>query len=111
MHWAAPLGAVLLGRFQFVPGAWLAFFVVILIHELGHAAVVKAVRAHVEGIDLNFIGGVCKWHGSASPFSRALIAWGGVWAQLPLAIATFILLFAFGEPSNPYLYQATYMLS
>lgn len=83
-HWTVPVGAVLFGHFRFVPGFWLAFVLIVLVHELGHAAVVWAYRHRVLSIDVTGFGGLCSWTGSATPFERAAIAWGGVLAQLGL---------------------------
>lgn len=84
IHWSALLGAVFFSGFRFAPGAWLGFVLVILAHELGHALVVRATRQQLLGVDVHALGGECRWSGYASPLERALIAWGGVWAQLAL---------------------------
>jgi Zn-dependent protease len=84
LHWTVPLGAFVIGQFRFVPGFWLGFFFVILIHELGHAAMVRACGARVRNVDLHGAGGDCSWDGTVTPVQRALIAWGGVLAQLVL---------------------------
>lgn len=99
IHWSAPLGALFFGGFAFRPGFWLGFFVVIILHELGHAVVVKAVRQHVAGIDVIALGGVCKWSGPVTSIQRALIAWGGVWAQMLLFAAAQITLFFWAPPT------------
>lgn len=104
IHWSAPLGALFFGGFAFRPGFWLGFFAIIILHELGHAVVVKAVRQHVAGIDVIALGGVCKWSGSVTPIQRALIAWGGVWAQMVLFAAAQIILL-FWSPSTAFLYD------
>lgn len=82
MHWTAPLSAFLFGRMRYAPGFWLGFLVVILVHELGHALVVRACGARVRYVDLHGAGGDCTWDGEVTPTKRALIAWGGVLAQL-----------------------------
>ena len=85
LHWSAALGALFFSGFRFAPGAWLGFVLVILAHELGHAFVVRRTRQVLLGVDVHGLGGECRWSGHASPMQRALIAWGGVWAQLALA--------------------------
>ena len=84
LHWSAPLGAFFFGGFRFAPGFWLGFVIVILIHELGHAFVVRRARQTVLSVDVHGLGGVCQWVGNASPIERACIAWGGVWGQMAL---------------------------
>ncbi|MHB8874667.1 MAG: hypothetical protein ACYC8T_13340 [Myxococcaceae bacterium] len=87
MHWTAPLGLFVFTGFRFDPVAWLCFLGVVLVHELGHALVVKACRATPVAIELTGFGGLCYWRGEVSPVGRAAIAWGGVWAQLVLLLA------------------------
>jgi stage IV sporulation protein FB len=84
MHWSAIFGAIFFSGMRFAPGAWLGFIVVILAHELGHAFIVRRTGQHVHGVDIHGLGGECRWSGHATPLERALIAWGGVWAQLAL---------------------------
>jgi stage IV sporulation protein FB len=105
LHWTAPLGAILFGRFRFVPAFWGAFLALVLIHELGHAAMVRMARARVTMIDLDGAGGLCHWRGSVSPMREALIAWGGIFGQLVALAVTYALVFAFGRPENEYVAQ------
>ncbi len=87
LHWSALLGALFFSGFRFAPGSWLGFVLVILVHELGHAAVVKITRQRVHGVTIHGMGGECQWSGNATPIQRACIAWGGVWGQLALFVA------------------------
>ncbi len=84
IHWTTPIVAFLLTRLSFVPGAWLGFLVIVLVHELGHALVVRSVRAHVLSINVHGFGGTCEWYGNVTAKQRAMIAWGGVIAQAAL---------------------------
>jgi len=76
----------------------LGFFFLLVVHELGHAAVAKWRNVGVESIQLFFMHGLCT-HGE--PYHEeddVLIAWGGVAAQfivLVLAFGTSMLLAAF----------------
>lgn len=81
LHWSAPLGALVFGGLRFAPGFWLGFALLIMVHELGHAWVVKRVGARARSVDILAYGGLCHWQGQVSPMGRACIAWGGVWAQ------------------------------
>ncbi|HXU80315.1 MAG TPA: hypothetical protein VN914_02890 [Polyangia bacterium] len=98
-HWTIPFGAFVFGHLQFVPGFWLGFFLLILIHELGHAIVVRSQRCRVISIDVHGLGGLCQWSGSATPIGRARIAWGGVQAQLLALLFTLVLVEMFGRPT------------
>lgn len=89
LHWSLLLGLMFFGGLRFAPGFWLGFVIVILIHELGHALVVKITRQRVTGITIHGMGGECAWSGNPTPIQRACIAWGGVWAQLVLFVIAF----------------------
>ena len=89
IHWSAPIGAFLwtggspsLARI----GAWI---LMIVLHELGHAVLVKHARAHVIHVTIHAFGGECMWQGDVTPIQRAMIAFGGVWAQGLLALGAF----------------------
>jgi Zn-dependent protease len=92
IHWSTPVGALVFTRFMFLPGAWLGFFLIVLLHELGHAVLVRAARMQVVSIDVLGFGGLCRWYGVPSPRWRALIAWGGVFAQALLLVGTLLTL-------------------
>ncbi|MCC6648117.1 MAG: hypothetical protein IT374_21425 [Polyangiaceae bacterium] len=89
-HWSVPLGLLLLSRLRFAPGVWLGFVIVILLHELGHALLVRRAGLPVLGVDLSGLGGLCRFAGPASPWQAGVIAWGGVLAQAPLAAGAFV---------------------
>jgi len=101
-HWSVPLGALLLGGFRFDPAFWLGFVVLVLVHEFGHALVVRACRQRVLSIDVHGVGGLCRWAGTVTPMQRAAIAWGGVWAQLVLCLATVLFGALHGPPETPF---------
>lgn len=84
IHWSLVLGLLFFSGMRFAPGFWLGFVIVILVHELGHALIVKITRQRVHGVTIHGMGGECQWSGNATPIERACIAWGGVWAQLAL---------------------------
>lgn len=102
IHWTTPLGALVFGRLEWVPGFWLGFVALVLVHELGHALVVRATGHRVVAVDVHGLGGVCHWEGDATPLARASIAWGGVWGQLALLAVTVVALLAFGRPASPF---------
>jgi len=102
LHWTVPLGALVFSGFRWAPGFWTGFFLLVLIHELGHAALVRAFRLRVEGIDITGFGGLCHWSGRATPVERGVIAWGGVLAQGLLLAATFGGLALLGKPRVPF---------
>src|SRR5688572_21328022 len=96
MHWTAPVGAFVFGGLQFAPAVWFAFLALVLVHELGHAYLVRRYGHHVMAIDVTGFGGLCRWFGSATTHERAAIAWGGVGAQALLLLVAGAIDLAFG---------------
>ncbi|MGK0359660.1 MAG: stage IV sporulation protein FB [Bradymonadia bacterium] len=89
MHWSAFALALLLGYSRH-GSIWTSllgsFFVLalIVVHEFGHAFMVWRYRHTVHSLDVFAFHGWCRWSGRPSPYERAMIAWGGVFAQLVL---------------------------
>jgi Zn-dependent protease len=98
IHWSAPVGALVLGGLS--PVFWLAFFVIVLLHEVGHALLVRHYRLQVLSIDLTGFGGMCRWYGTPTARQRAIIAWGGVAAQALLLAVTLAAVLVFGYPQS-----------
>ena len=110
LHWSIPFGALVFGRFQIIPGFWLGFVLLVLIHEMGHAVVVRACGLRVKAIDVHGLGGQCSYEGYPSQLRIALIAWGGVWAQLLLFTAVSIALMFF-RPQGAFAAELLYALT
>lgn len=102
LHWSIPVAALVFGRFRFVPGFWIGFFCVVLLHELGHAYLVRRYRLNVEAVEIHGLGGVCRYSGYPSPIERSIIAWGGVLAQAMLLVATYVFLWTAGAPTSSF---------
>ena len=58
IHWSVAVGAVMFVGLRFAPAAWLAFALLVLVHELGHAAAVLFFRLEVVSVDVHGFGGV-----------------------------------------------------
>lgn len=86
LHWTAIVGAFVFNGFQFDLTRIICFAGLILVHEVGHALVVRAAGATPTLIQLTGFGGSCSWRGEVSKVGRAAIAWGGVWAQTSLLV-------------------------
>lgn len=78
------LGLYVLSGFRFDPVWWSCTLAIILLHELGHALVVKWAGGRATQVMIHGFGGYCAWVGEVSPLGRAAIACGGVAAQLVL---------------------------
>jgi Zn-dependent protease len=69
----------------------MSFLGVTLLHEWGHAAVARHFSYSVEGIWLAAVHGRCEYQAPESRWERSLIAWGGIAAQLSVAVPLLIL--------------------
>jgi stage IV sporulation protein FB len=89
LHWSVPLGLLFFGRGTI--GGALGAFTIILAHELGHAAMVRARGLRNIEIVIHGLGGSCRYEGGwATPLDLALIAWGGVLAQALLLVMAIV---------------------
>ncbi len=105
LHWSLPVGLLLFGRFELAPIAWLTTLALFLVHEAGHASLVRQHGLRVNNVDLTGLGGECRWIGSPTVRERVFIAWGGVIAQTVALVVVQALVLALGEPSAPWLVQ------
>lgn len=105
VHWTLPIGAVVLTGVSWVPGAWLGFVLLVLVHELGHAVLVRAFGLRVVGIDVHGLGGECQWTGFASERAKATIAWGSVLAQVVVLVTTPLWGDRLPRPAPPFFEQ------
>ena len=102
LHWTLPVGALVFGQGRFVPGFWLGFFLLVFVHELGHAVLVRRYGHGVVSIDIHALGGMCRWSGEPTAIDRARIAWGGVLAQaVAFVVATAAIALA-GPPEGAF---------
>jgi stage IV sporulation protein FB len=107
IHWSWPLGAAVLTRFKWEPLMWLVFVGLVIVHERGHAFLVRRYRMRVTSIEIHAFGGECRYTGEPTERQTAVIAWGGVLAQALLLPVGFALS-QFGPPS---LHAVAYGLS
>jgi len=105
LHWTLPLGAFAFGQGRIAPGFWLGFFLIIILHEIGHALLVRRFGYRVTSIEVHGLGGVCRWQGDTTAMHRAQIAWGGVNAQALLFIVAVAATGVLGEPADPFTAQ------
>lgn len=91
LHASVPIGFFVFSGFRVLPVWWTCLLVLILLHELGHAVVVRLAGGRATEVMLTGFGGHCAWRGEVSPLGRAAIACGGVAAQLILLIIALLL--------------------
>ena len=105
IHWTTPIGAYVFTGADYVPGAWLGFVLLVLVHEIGHAVLVRSFRCRIVSIDVHGLGGACSWQGAADEQQRATIAWGGVLGQLVILLTTLLWAKSFDPVSHPFVAQ------
>jgi len=102
LHWSLILGLLAFSNFSFVPGFWVGFTVLILLHELGHAYLVRRLGFDVEAVVVHGFGGFCSWHGHATRLEHSVIAWGGVLAQGLLLLGTLAYIQVMGPATSAF---------
>jgi Zn-dependent protease len=86
------------------------YFSVILLHEAGHAFVAHRLSYKVRAIELHFAHGLCQFDNPHNRQHHATIAWGGVLAQLLLALPVMVLAQIFPAKGVPIWGTAAYFL-
>lgn len=102
VHWS--VYAVLVGlcflAFESPIDAFLciaSYLSIITVHEYGHAYVARRHGSHVESIHIGLIHGVCEYEAPYHEWDDVKIAWGGVAAQLCLAIPVLLISALLGD--------------
>jgi stage IV sporulation protein FB len=90
LHWSVPLGILVLGGAELVPAFWLGMFVLVLLHEAGHAVLARRYGLAIVSIDVHGFGGACVLAGDPTRREAAIIAWGGVIAQAALFVLAVV---------------------
>lgn len=94
IHLTAPLLPALVTGFRFDVPLMVGIVVLVLAHELGHAAVARANGATVLEVCLHGLGGHCR-HTPTGPLGDAAVAFGGVvgqaWVSAVLFLVGFVL--------------------
>lgn len=99
LHFSVAIGALLFSGFRFAPAFWLAFPLLVLVHEFGHALLVQRLGHRALAVDVTGFGGLCHWDARfASRLDHAIVAWGGVLAQALLLLAALAYLAVRGAP-------------
>lgn len=109
VHWSVLLiaGLILVNMIHHPVGSLVAlasYIGVLLIHESGHLIAAQWMRCEVLSIQLYPIFGITKFETPWSKFDHCIIAWGGVIAQVVVAIPVvgWVILFGYTrfEPIN-----------
>lgn len=81
-----------------VAGGWIA---ILFVHECGHAFVARRLGYEVTAISFGALHGSCEHEAPEYEAHEIAIAWGGVGAQVALAIVPFMLHTALGTMPPP----------
>ena len=81
LHWTIVLGLLWVSGFTLLPGAWAAYLLVILLHEMGHAFLARRYGLAVKEIMIHGLGGHCAYVGYPTLYQQSVIASGGILAQ------------------------------
>ncbi|MDX2170804.1 MAG: hypothetical protein SF182_27285 [Deltaproteobacteria bacterium] len=101
LHWSLPLGMFVFSGFAFAPTAWFGIAVVVLVHEIGHAMLGRRLGIEPTAISLHGFGGECELEDEQTRHEAAVIAWGGVLAQLALCAVVVAVAVLVGVPDGP----------
>jgi Zn-dependent protease len=74
-----------------------SYLAVIVVHETGHAWVAHRLGYHVEDVRIAFFHGRCTYEAPYTESDDAMIAWGGVLAQLAIALPVLIVATLFDD--------------
>jgi len=80
-----------------------SYLAIIVVHELGHALVARRLGYAVDSIGIAALHGWCRCEAPEYEWDEVLIAWGGVAAQLVIALPVLLLILAFGGRDWGYL--------
>lgn len=102
VHWSVLAVAALLVVISFKSPihavvALASYLGVIVIHELGHAWMARRLGYRVNAIHVAFLHGSCEYDAAYSEWDDVRIAWGGVLAQLAIAVPILIVATALGD--------------
>ncbi|MBS2024206.1 MAG: hypothetical protein JST92_17530 [Deltaproteobacteria bacterium] len=100
-NWTLPVGLWLFGRSHL--GAAIGWLLVVVVHELGHAVLVRRFGFRVEALSFHGFGGECAWSGNATRSQRVWIALGGVLAQAALFVMAMAVARIPGVPSTGFM--------
>jgi len=67
-----------------------SYLSIILVHEIGHAFVANRLGLGVFNIQIGWIHGACEYEEPGDEWRTILVAWGGVAAQVAVAIIVLI---------------------
>ncbi len=94
-HWSLLVGMIFFANGAGYPlASCIGIFALVLVHELGHATLVRIFGGRVVAITMHGFGGECSYVGHLTWPQRVVIAWGGVLGQAALGLLALALAWA-----------------
>lgn len=96
IHWSLLAAAAVIALFAISSPLYALLFVVsylavILVHELGHAFVAWHLGYPINAIGLTMLHGWCECDAPDNEWHAVFIAWGGVVAQVAIAVPVLLI--------------------
>jgi Zn-dependent protease len=96
LHWSVLVVIAILGLVSIespihAAVAIASYLAVVVIHELGHALVASRLGYEVTEVRIGFLHGCCEHEMPDTLLDHVWIAWGGVLAQLAIAIPVLVI--------------------
>jgi hypothetical protein len=102
VHLVAPVLALIMPGHPPTPGTVVGLGAVVLVHELGHALLVRQLGGVVQRIDVLPWGGECGYSGIRSELHESMVAWGGVLAQFVVMVLAQLFLWSGAPLRTPF---------
>ena len=105
LHWSFPAAGLLLyifAKFAIPETIYLciAYTLIIILHEIGHASVARFFGLEVFSIEISGAGGLCKTEPPPNFIAAILFSSAGIMAQTVLLLSTVFSLEIFGNPTS-----------
>ncbi len=96
LHWSVFAGVAVLAVLSMdsplhATVAVVSYLSVVAVHELGHAYIAKKRGLDVVAIRIAFFHGTCEFESPDYEWDEVLVAWGGVLAQLVVALPILLI--------------------
>jgi membrane-associated protease RseP (regulator of RpoE activity) len=96
VHWSVLAAVAIVGLLSFSSPLYAAvaivcYLSVIGIHELGHVYAARRLGYDVVAVRVAFLHGVCECEAPRTRWDEVLVAWGGVVAQLLVAVPVLLI--------------------
>lgn len=107
VHWSVPVGGVIAATFVRANSEqwvyfWLAYFLLVIIHETGHVLAAVALRLKVLTVEISGVDGRCRFERPHRVRHSVFVYTAGLLAQALTFSIALAYIDAFGFPVNPF---------